>query len=84
MTAGIEGDAAVVGFAAQRQYFAIYVMCTDEHGHIAGQYRKELPKANIGKSCIRFKNVEDFPTAVLVKLLKHVERLGLPKQCAWR
>jgi hypothetical protein len=41
-------------------------------------YKEQLPKADIGKSCIRFKRVEDIDLDVLGKILKESERIMEP------
>ena len=73
---GREGDAAVVGLAAQKNYYAIYVCAADAKGYVAEQYREALPKADVGKSCVRFERIEDVDFDVLRRLLKHAERAG--------
>ena len=36
----------------------------------AGRYKEALAKANIGKSCVRFKRLSDLDTAALKKLIR--------------
>jgi uncharacterized protein YdhG (YjbR/CyaY superfamily) len=56
---GREGDASVIGLASQKRYISLYVLCTKEGGYLAESYKERLPKADIGKSCVRFKRVSD-------------------------
>lgn len=67
---GKEGDWAIIGLASQKNYISLYICATKDGAYIAEAYKKELPKASIGKSCIRFKKIEDVDLAVIKKILK--------------
>ena len=41
---------------------------------MAERYKKRLPKASIGKSCVRFKRLSDLDTKELQALLKETAR----------
>jgi hypothetical protein len=45
----------------------------DGERYVAEKYRAELPKADIGKSCIRFRKFEHIDFEVLEKILKESE-----------
>lgn len=77
---GREGEWMLVGLASQKNYISLYVTCTKEGQYLAESYKPTLPKANIGKSCIRFKKLADVDTKVLEKLLKEAEKIGFPKE----
>jgi len=64
-----------VSLASQKQYISLYVNCTVGEGerYLAEEYRERLPRANIGKSCIRFKRPADIDLEVLRELLGRVE-----------
>jgi hypothetical protein len=67
---GREGDWIRVCFASNKNYISLYVAATTvDGGHLAESYRAKLPKASIGKSCIRFKRLSDLDTSVLAALL---------------
>ena len=51
----------VCSLASQKHYMALYVCETDLVKH----YKEELAHLNCGKSCIRFKQVEDLPLDVI-------------------
>lgn len=72
---GREGEWAYLALASQKNYISLYVCISDGKKYLAETYKKELPKANIGKSCIRFKRLEDVDLKVIVKILKEAERL---------
>ncbi len=56
---GREGTAPIVALASQKSYISVYVSASDEGGYCAERRKAELPKASIGKCCIRFKKLED-------------------------
>lgn len=66
---GREGDWFVIGLASQKNYISLYICSTDARGYLAEQYKTRLPKASIGKSCIRFKHLSDVDMAVIRELI---------------
>jgi len=72
---GREGDWFVVGLASQKNYMSLYVCMTDGNQYIAEKYKKQLPKTSIGRSCIRFKKMEDLDMSVVKKMLKESEKI---------
>jgi uncharacterized protein YdhG (YjbR/CyaY superfamily) len=70
---GREGDWAIVGLASQKNYISVYVCATDGKQYVAEKYKKALPKASIGKSCIRFKKTDNIDLDVLKKILREGE-----------
>jgi hypothetical protein len=73
---GREGDWFRVGVASNKQYISLYACAADSRGYVAERYKKKLPKANIGKSCVRFKRVEDLDAKALKELLKETAVTG--------
>ena len=67
---GREGDWCSVALASQKNYISLYACMTDGNSYIAESYKSKLPKASIGRSCIRFKKLADVDTKVLADLLK--------------
>ncbi len=59
-----------IGLASNKQYISLYFCVSDEKGYLAEQYREALPKANIGKSCVRFKRLEQLDLNVLKEMLR--------------
>ncbi len=59
-----------IGLASNKQYISLYFCVSDENGYLAEQYREALPKANIGKSCVRFKRLEQLDPNVLKEMLR--------------
>ena len=67
---GHEGDWFRIGLASNKNYISLYVCAGDAQGYIPERYKQALPKARIGKSCVRFKRLGDLDTATLEKLLR--------------
>ena len=67
---GREGDWMKVGVANNKRYISLYCCSADEQGYIAERYQERLPKANIGKSCVRFKRLSDLDPDVLTALIR--------------
>ncbi len=64
----------VVALASQKNYISLYVCALDGGKYLAEKYAKELGKVSVGKSCIRFKKIEDLDLVTLKKLLKRAEK----------
>jgi hypothetical protein len=66
---GREGDWCIVALASQKNYISVYICASDGKHYVAEKYKEALPKANIGRSCIRFKKIEDIDLEVLKQAL---------------
>lgn len=73
---GREGDWFKVGLASNKSYISLYCCAADERGYVAERYKKKLPGASIGKSCVRFKTVDDLDEKALKALLKETDKVG--------
>ncbi len=67
---GREGDWMKIGIANNKRYISLYCCVADDDGYVAERFRDRLPKANIGKSCVRFKRVSDLDEDVLRELIR--------------
>jgi uncharacterized protein YdhG (YjbR/CyaY superfamily) len=61
---GREGDSCVVGLASNASYISLYV------GEIADRFKEALPKAKIGRACVRFKRLSDLDQTALKKMIR--------------
>ena len=52
---GREGDWFRIALASNKRYISLYVTATDGERYLAETYKDRLPKADIGRSCVRFK-----------------------------
>jgi hypothetical protein len=67
-------DWPTIGIASQKNYISLYVCAVDKNGYIAEQYKDELGKVSVGKSCISFKKLEDLNLDTLKKVIKLAEK----------
>jgi hypothetical protein len=73
---GREGDWFRIGVASNKNYISLYACAADAKGYVAERYRERLPKANIGKSCVRFKRLADLDLVALRALLRETAKTG--------
>jgi hypothetical protein len=66
---GTEGEWFHIGLASNKNYISLYVMAADKDGYLAESYKDKLPKANIGRSCVRFKRLSDLDQKALNELI---------------
>jgi hypothetical protein len=67
---GREGDWCTIALASQKNYISVYVCVMNGEQYLAERYKSELPKASIGKSCIRFKKTVDIDLEILKEIIK--------------
>jgi len=67
-------DWPTIAIASQKNYISLYVCAVDKDGYIAEQYSNDLGKVSVGKSCIRFKKLEDVNLDILKKVIKLAEK----------
>ena len=67
---GREGDWFKIGLASNKNYISIYACAVVDGGYVAEAYKEKLPKASIGRSCIRFKKLEDGDVKGLKEIFK--------------
>src|SRR3989344_8485282 len=49
----------IIALANQKNYISLYVCAVENGKYIAEKNKKELGRVSVGRSCIRFKKVED-------------------------
>lgn len=73
----------VIALANQKNYVSIYVCSIVDGKYLAETYKAQLGKVSVGKSCIRFKKLEDVNLPVLQKVIqtaaKHPGLAGVEK-----
>lgn len=69
----------VIALANQKNYMSLYIMAVEHGRYVAEKYEKELGKVNVGKSCIRFKKLEDLNFGILESLLGNIDKLFVEK-----
>jgi hypothetical protein len=71
-----EGDWFRIGVASNKNYISLYICAGDKNGYIAEQYKDALPKAKIGRACVRFKRLGDLDLAVVRKMIRQGIKAG--------
>ena len=72
---GREGDWCLLGLASHKRYISLYVVAEDgKGGYLAEGYRDRLPNADIGRSCVRFKGLDDLDQEALRELVREAAR----------
>ncbi len=75
---GREVDTWVICLASQKNYISLYVGGCDKDGYLAETNKARLGKVSVGKSCIRFKKIEDLNLKVAMELVKKSVQLKKP------
>lgn len=65
-----------VGLASQKNYMSLYLMCIygddKQRAWFEKEYKKTGLKLDMGKSCLRFKKVEDIPLDLITEAISRV------------
>lgn len=66
----------LAGLASQAAYMSIYLMCVYGDAKLRASFERDFraagKKLNMGKSCVRFKSVDDLPLDVIGKAIAAV------------
>jgi hypothetical protein len=65
-------DWPLVSLAAQKNYISLYICWVKDGKYIPEQYAPKLGKVSVGKSCIRFKKLEDLNLDTVKILLEEM------------
>lgn len=73
-----------IALAAQKNHYALYMMCfygnTEQEAWLKEEFKKAGKKLDKGKSCLRFRKLEDLPLDVIGQA---VARVTPEKYIAW-
>lgn len=67
-------DWPIISLASQKNYISLYVCSVIDGEYIAEKNKEKLGKVSVGKSCIRFKKIEDLNLEELKKVIKLAEK----------
>lgn len=73
---GREGDACRLSIASNARSISLYCFAGDAKAYVAERYADRLPKADIGKSCVRFKRLADLDEEALAELIEETAKTG--------
>lgn len=60
----------IISMASQKNYVSVYVCAVEDGQYVAEKYKDKLGKVSVGKSCIRFKKIEDLNLATFKKVVQ--------------
>lgn len=60
----------IISLASQKNYVSLYVCALEDGDYIAEKYKDKLGKVSVGRSCIRFKKIEELNLLELEKIIK--------------
>jgi uncharacterized protein YdhG (YjbR/CyaY superfamily) len=69
-----ELDWPTVALASQKNHMSLYVCSVEDGVYIAEKFKNDLGKVNVGKSCIRFKKLDDLNLDTLKEVIKAAEK----------
>lgn len=69
-----EIDWPTVSLANQKNYVSLYICSVQDGQYVAEKHKGKLGKVSVGKSCIRFKKIEDLDLKELEKVIKIAEK----------
>jgi hypothetical protein len=65
-----------VALAAQKNYYALYLMCeygsAEDAKKFRDEYRKTGKKLDMGKACVRFRSLDDLPLDLIARSVARV------------
>ena len=64
----------VISLANQKNYISVYVCAVEGGKYVAEKYTNELGKVSVGRSCIRFKKIEDVNLPVFKEVIMEAEK----------
>jgi hypothetical protein len=67
------GQWPIIALANQKNYMAVYACASIDGTYVAEEYAERLGKVNVGRSCIRFKKLEDLNIDVLTDMLRQLD-----------
>jgi len=81
---GREGDSFVLGLASRKAYVSLYVSASDGKTYLAETFKDRLPKADIGRSCVRIKRLSDVDLETVAQLVRDGAAAHEPRTDAGR
>lgn len=64
----------LIALAAQKNHMSLYVCAIEDGEYIAEKLQPELGKVKCGKSCVRFKKIEDLNLETVRTMLRDLNR----------
>ena len=68
------GEWPILALAAQKHHMSLYVCAVEDGQYIAEKLQPKLGKVSCGKSCIRFKKIDDLNLEVIREMLRDIDK----------
>jgi hypothetical protein len=68
------GEWPLIALANQKNYISLYVMAVENGEYVAEKNADRLGKVSVGKSCIRFKKLEDLDQETATTIISNVAK----------
>ena len=75
-SSGREGDAFKIHVRCTKRGISLHCLAADSKGYVAEQFKFQLPKAKVGKGCVRFGRLADLDQDVLRELIRKSASAG--------
>lgn len=72
---GSEGEWFVLGLAAQKNYFSLYINATEDGAYLSERYASRLGKVKAAKANVQFKRASDLDLDVLREMAARAREL---------
>jgi|Tabmets5t2r1_1033131.scaffolds.fasta_scaffold04516_3 hypothetical protein len=79
---GREGDWFPIGLTNNKSYVSLYFCAAEDDGYLAEKNEERLGKVSVGKSCVRFKRLDDLNLDVVAELAQRAAALSKAGQFA--
>jgi hypothetical protein len=79
---GREGDWFPIGLTNNKSYVSLYFCAAEDDGYLAEKNEERLGKVSVGRSCVRFKKLDDLNLDVVAELAKRAAALSKAGQFA--
>jgi hypothetical protein len=73
---GREGDWCIIGLAPQKNYMSLYICIGKGGKYLPELYSDKLGKVSCGRSCIRFKKIENLDLEMVRQICREAEVLS--------
>lgn len=73
---GKENSWPIIALANQKSYISLYICASDGDQYIPEKYKDQLGKVSVGKSCIRFKKIEQLDIDTLKRVIAEAAKLS--------
>jgi Domain of unknown function (DU1801) len=79
---GREGEWFPIGLTNNKSYVSLYFCAAEDDGYLAEKNEERLGKVSVGRSCVRFKKLDDLNLEVVAELAQRAAALSKAGQFA--